>query len=78
MRRQLAARYQADGMCPLTAGIGLRIVSECAWEEIDAGKDPGQATPFWRIVDPASPLAGKLPCGADFIRNMRRREGTTA
>jgi hypothetical protein len=75
MRRRLAERFQADAMCPLTAGIFLRIISEFAWDEIQAGEDPGKVTPFWRIVEPRSPLAKKLRCGPDFLRKMRAGEG---
>ena len=48
-------------------GIFLRIVSEASYEEYDNGIDLNTITPFWRMVNPNSKLAGKLACGIDFI-----------
>jgi hypothetical protein len=78
LRRKLAARHGADGTCPLSTGIFLRITSEAAWEEIQKGRDPSKVTPFWRAVPPGSPLAKKLACGENFIRKMQRQEGIPA
>lgn len=75
LRSDLAAAHRADGTCPLTTGIFLRIASELAWEEHQAGKPLTQITPFWRVVDPKSPLAKKLACGAAFIAKQWQREG---
>ncbi|WP_248723350.1 hypothetical protein [Seonamhaeicola sp. ML3] len=75
MRNDLAIEYQADKTCPVTASIFLRIVSEAAFEELKSGKDSDDVTPFWRIVDPKSKLAGKLECGIDFIVEKRTNEG---
>ena len=69
MREQLAQEQKADVACPLTSGIFLRIVSEASLDpdtEVDA--------PFWRIVDPTSPLAKKLSCGPDWIQTQRDSE----
>ena len=75
VRARLAKRHHADATCPISTGIFLRIVAEAAWAEIEAGRDPGEVTPFWRVVEPGSPLAKKLTCGADFVERMRRQEG---
>jgi hypothetical protein len=75
VRARLAKRHHADAACPISTGIFLRIVAEAAWEEIAAGKDPSEVTPFWRIVEPGSPLAKKLTCGTAFVERMRRSEG---
>jgi hypothetical protein len=77
MRDRLAKRHHADAACPVSTGIFLRIVAEAAWEEIALGKDPGEVAPFWRSVEPKSPLAKKLTCGPQFIEKMRRAEGIT-
>ena len=74
LREALSKLYGADGACPLTTGIFLRIVGEAALEARDAGVPEEQITPFWRIVEPDSRLAGKLSCGRDFIRRMRVAE----
>ncbi len=75
MRNDLAIEYQADKTCPVTSGIFLRIVSEAAYEELKSGKKIDTVTPFWRIVDPKSKLAGKLECGIEFIKEQRDKEG---
>jgi len=75
MRNDLAIEYQADKTCPVTTGIFLRIISEASFEELKAGKDIGDVTPFWRIVNPKSKLAEKLECGIEFIEKKRKLEG---
>jgi hypothetical protein len=62
-------------MCPLTAGIFTRIVSELAHEKISLGSSVEDVTPFWRVVDLNMPLAKKLSFGTDFIRQKRMEEG---
>lgn len=74
LRAGLAAQHGADATCPLTTGIFLRILSEAALEQISKGTDPEQVWPFWRLVDPASPLAKKLSCGPAFLRKMRNAD----
>ena len=74
MRDDLAKDYQADKTCPVTTGIFLRIVSEASYEEYDNGIDLNAITPFWRMVNPNSKLAGKLACGIDFIAKRQEEE----
>jgi hypothetical protein len=71
MRQELAERHGADMTCPLTAGIFTRIVSEAALDELHSGAS--DITPFWRVVDPKSPLAKKISCGPQYI--SERRDG---
>lgn len=75
MRAELASRAGADGTCPLTSGIFIRIVAEAALEEIAAGKSPEQVTPFWRIVDRKSRVLKKLSGGPEFVLARRAAEG---
>jgi hypothetical protein len=72
LRNDIAHKHGADGMCPLTAGIFIRIVSEVALEKMSNGKT--QVTPFWRVVDPTSPLAKKISCGPETIKQLRLSE----
>ncbi|MFZ9939720.1 MAG: hypothetical protein ACO3GN_05460 [Bacteroidia bacterium] len=74
MRRDLAADQAADFSCPLTSGIFLRIAAEAALEEMASGRSEREVTPFWRVVDPGSPLAGKLSCGRAFVEAQRKKE----
>ncbi|MBY0564317.1 MAG: hypothetical protein K2P58_09035 [Hyphomonadaceae bacterium] len=75
VRASLATKYGADAACPLTSGIFARIAAEAALERIAAGAKASEVAPFWRVIDPDSPLAEKLSCGPDFIREMRALEG---
>jgi hypothetical protein len=62
-------------MCPLTAGIFLRIVAEKAWEEYCNGKPAAFITPFWRVIGSRAPISKKLSFGTGFIQEMRAAEG---
>ncbi len=74
MRRELAAMHGADAACPVSTAIFLRTVAEAAWDEIEAGKPASEVAPFWRVVDPKSPLARKLRAGAAWIEQQRAAE----
>lgn len=75
IRKDLAITYNAHTTCPLTTGIFIRIIAEKAHEEYRMGKPLVTITPFWRVVNANSTLAKKLPCGADFIKEMQEKEG---
>ncbi|MEZ5995259.1 MAG: hypothetical protein R3C25_05855 [Hyphomonadaceae bacterium] len=77
LRAAIARKHKADAACPMTTGIFARIAAEAALERMAAGAKPAETAPFWRVIDPASPLAKKLSCGPDFIREMRALESTT-
>jgi|688.fasta_scaffold52604_4 hypothetical protein len=74
MKADLAKKHSANKACPVSTPIFLRVVSEAALEEIDSGKSQNDVTPFWRVVDPESKIATKIPLGADFIKKMRESE----
>lgn len=74
LRNDLALEAGADVTCPLTTGIFLRIVAERAWDQHLAGQSREEITPFWRVIEPTSPLAKKLRCGPAFIANQQRQE----
>lgn len=74
LRDELAARAGADATCPLSTGIYLRIIGEVALEDLAEGLPVEEVTPFWRVVDPKSPLAKKLSCGPEFIEHRRAAE----
>lgn len=73
IRQQLAKKHRADVTCPLTTGIFLRIVAEAALVDEASGKK--RITPFWRAIDPKSPLAKKLSCGPEYVKRRREEEG---
>ena len=72
LRDDLARAHGADATCPTSTGIFLRIVAERALERMAMG-DPDPA-PFWRAIEPASVLAGRLTCGGGFIQQRRAAE----
>ncbi|MBK1658699.1 hypothetical protein [Paracraurococcus ruber] len=76
LRAELAREHGADATCPASTGIFLRIIAERALERLAAG-DPDPA-PFWRVVAPASPLAAKLSCGAEFLSARRAADAPHA
>lgn len=81
LRLDLAAANGADTTCPLTCGIFARIAAEAALDELSCGAPESAIAPFWRLIDPKSPLARKLSCGPDFIqvrldRELRQKSGT--
>lgn len=74
LRNRIAQDHGADMACPISTSIFMRIASEVAIEDMEMGKPPAEVTPFWRAVEPASPLAKKLSCGPDFIARQRESE----
>lgn len=78
LRNELARRHEADATCPVTTAIFLRVVAEAAWDDLQDGEPIDRVVPFWRVVDPESPIARKLRCGPDWIRAMREGEAGTA
>ncbi|MBX9645130.1 MAG: hypothetical protein K2W91_13660 [Novosphingobium sp.] len=74
LRDALARQHGADLACPLSTSIFVRIAAEAALEDLALGKSESEITPFWRVVDPKSPLAKKLSCGAGFVEERRASE----
>jgi hypothetical protein len=75
MRKDLAAEYEAEKTCPVTTSIFLRIASEVAFEKYQNGVALTEITPFWRVISPKMPIAKKLTCGVEFIKEQRAKEG---
>lgn len=74
MRRELAERHGADAACPVSTAIFLRTVAEAAWDELEAGRPVTEVAPFWRVVEPRSPLGRKLRAGSQWIEQQRAAE----
>lgn len=75
LKQALAKRHGAEYVCPLTTGIFLRIISEAALDEMEAGKAVEEVTPFWRVITPEDSAAKKIRCGPEFIAARRAAEG---
>ena len=74
LRRALADQHDADNACPAMTGFQLRYVAEVAVEALEAGAAPGEVAPFWRVIDPGSKIAGRLPNGAELIAELRKND----
>jgi hypothetical protein len=74
LRRDLALEHGAEVACPLTTGMFVRIVAEAAFEAYENGTPLEEITPFWRVIEEASPMAQKLSFGTDFLIEQRRAE----
>lgn len=72
MRSDLARRADAAAMCPVTTAIYLRVVAECALDDLSAGKDLGEVVPFWRLIAPEDKVAARLSCGPEGVEHLRR------
>lgn len=75
MRLDLAIEHQAENSCPVTTSIFLRIASEVAIEKLTKTNEINNITPFWRVINSKMPIAKKLSCGVDFIKEQRTKEG---
>lgn len=74
LRKDLAIEHHADNTCPLTTGIFLRILAEKNYEDMQNGTALAKITPFWRVIDPKSPLLKKLTFGNEFILEQHKKE----
>lgn len=74
LRRDLAREHGADISCPTSTSIFARIAAEAALEALAAGALAETVAPFWRVIDPESPLAGRLSCGPEGVRRLRAAE----
>jgi len=73
IRRRLAGPFKADSTCPMTTGIFIRIISEAAEEDRQAGKKA--ITPYWRVIKDDGSLNPKFPGGVDAHAQKLRQEG---
>ena len=78
LRNELARRNAADATCPVTTAIFLRVVAEAAWDDLQDGVTIDRVVPFWRAIEPGSPIAKRLRCGTEWIRAMRDAEAAEA
>jgi hypothetical protein len=77
-RKNIARTQACDATCPVSTSIFLRIVAEYAWEEhIERKVAITDVPPFWRVVEPGTPLSKKLKCDQDWIRLQRDLEAKT-
>ena len=75
IRRHLAGPFKADSTCPMTTGIFLRMISEAAEEDRQAGRKA--VTPWWRVIKDDGSLNAKVPGGVDAHAHRLAQEGHT-
>ncbi len=74
-RKNIARGQNCDATCPVSTSLFLRIVAEHAWEEHMAGNQAIESLPpFWRVIDPGSPLSRKLSFDQAWITLQREIE----
>ncbi len=73
IRKILAKKSHADSTCPMTVGIFLRIISEAAEEDRQAGKK--RITPYWRVVKDDGSLNPKFVGGVEAQAAHLKAEG---
>jgi 6-O-methylguanine DNA methyltransferase, DNA binding domain len=76
MRRELARKNDCDATCPVSTAIFLRISAQAAIEQMKAGKAPAEVSPFWRVIEAQSTIAGKLPIDSHWITQQREIEAS--
>ena len=74
LRNELARANDAQATCPTTTALYLRMVAEVALADLADGHQPEAVIPFWRVVEPDSPIARRLSCDATLIADFRARE----
>jgi len=75
LREKLARDFGVDLACPLATGWFIKIVAECAEEELRSGKALEEVTPYWRVLRPDGSLNEKFPGGVELQAERLRSEG---
>ena len=73
IREKLAQEFGAESTCQITTGIFIRIVSEVAEEDLQAGKK--RVTPYWRVLKSDGSLNPKYPGGVEAQAKRLKSEG---
>ncbi len=76
LRRDLAKRNKADATCPVSTAIFLRSVAEVALRQIEEGADAADVVPFWRVIEPGSAIAKRLPVNGEWLAHQCALEAT--
>ena len=74
LRNELARKWKADAMCPVSTSIFIRIAAQAAIDEMEAGKPVEKVTPFWRLLTSQDKIAKKLTIDAKWIDEQRSLE----
>ena len=76
LRRDLARAAKCDATCPVSTAVFIRMVAEAAIEHINEGTDLTAVAPFWRVIEPGSTIAKKLPIDREWLEARRVSEAS--
>ncbi len=74
MRNELARKNKCDATCPVSTAIFLRISAQAAIEKMKAGATVEDVSPFWRVIEAGSTIAGKIDIDGQWIDHQRELE----
>jgi hypothetical protein len=74
MRNELARKNKCDATCPVSTSIFLRISAQAAIEKMKAGATVEDVSPFWRVIESGSTIAGKIDIDGQWIDHQREVE----
>jgi hypothetical protein len=74
MRRDLARKNKCEATCPVSTAIFIHMSAEAAIEELSEGVAITDVAPFWRVVEPDSKIAKRLPIDSKWISVQRDAE----
>lgn len=78
-RKNIANTQTCDATCPVSTSLFLRIVAEYAWQEhCEKNVALADLPPFWRVIEPGSPLSKKLSFDQAWISLQRDLEKALA
>lgn len=74
-RKNIARKQDCDATCPVSTSLFLRIVAEYAWQEHQENNVPiDDLPPFWRVIEPGTPLSRKLSFDPAWLSLQRELE----
>ncbi len=74
LRRDIARANRCQAMCPVSTALFLRMIAEVAWDELLAGREVSEVTPFWRVIAPKTPIARRLRVPEAWLLEQRQLE----
>lgn len=77
MRNELARRNRCDASCPVSTAIFVKMSAQAAIEQMEAGKDDTEITPFWRILRADDKITKRLSIDPKWVSTKRQLEGIT-
>jgi 6-O-methylguanine DNA methyltransferase, DNA binding domain len=77
LRNELARKNKCDATCPVSTAIFLRISAQAAIEKIKSGVSVDEVSPFWRVIESGSTIAGKIDIDGQWIDHQREIEAAS-